>query len=168
MSRLQLSSKYANRRQQPSMLWFVFEFPELLFLCSWGICIIISRALPFCASPYLLQFFFFHYNRPLCPIQHLVYVQLLYVCLYSCYCAAGLGVIKRQMESTIHFHKSLQLKVTGHCSLCLVCFYKETSICIFLCFYRKIKMNRFFLKPYRSLSFKFFHGYEILIVVFFQ
>ena len=63
------------------MLWFVFEFPELLFLCSWGICIINSQAVPLCASPYLLQRF--HCNWLLA--LYSIFFMRIY-CMYACIC----------------------------------------------------------------------------------
>lgn len=75
-------------------------------------------------------FLFFSLQLALCPIQHLVYAQLLYVWMhvYLRYCAAWRGLIKSRDGAMVHFHNSLQLKATGHCSLFLPCFYKETCL----------------------------------------
>lgn len=102
--------------------------PRVIVPCSWGICIINSQTLPSCASP--ICFGFFSLQLALCPIQHLVYAKLLYVWMhvYLRYCAAWWDLIKSRDGAMVHFHNSLQLKATGHCSLFLPCFYKETCL----------------------------------------
>lgn len=66
-----------------------------------------------------------------CLIEHLVYAQLMLVYTYLCYCSPWQGLIKSRYTIPYIFTNSLLLRVTGHCSLCLHCFLKETCLRIF-------------------------------------
>lgn len=108
------------------MLRFVFEFVELLFLCSWGICIINSQAWLLCAPPCLLWCFIAIGSLPyiasyLCPTTVCIHVFFSVLVLHD----------RVWLRATTAYSSFVHCK---HCNMFLYCFYSKDTNYTIVCF----------------------------------